>query len=56
MADKLENGWTEQELAEYLRERQQAQERLIDPHSEFRQEARRSDVQNCRYNVHRWRR
>lgn len=54
-SDKLSNGWTQKELADYLHERAAAQQQLIDPKSAFRQLGRQSDVQNHRYNPHRWR-
>jgi hypothetical protein len=46
---------SDEEMREYMLERQAAQEKRIDPHSEERQQARLSGVQNHKYNPHRWR-
>lgn len=53
--DELRNGWTKETLSQYLSEREAGQSLSIDVNSLTRRAARRSDVQNHRYNPHRWR-
>lgn len=50
-----ERHMSDEEMREYMREREDAQQRMIDPHSPDRLLSRMSDVQNHKYNPHRWR-
>lgn len=53
--EEKKNGWTKETLTKYLAEREAAQSLSVDVNSLHRQMARRKDVQNHRYRVHRWR-
>lgn len=54
--DEKRNGWTAETLTQYLAERSAGQSLSVDINSLHRRIARRPDVQNHRYNPHRWRR
>lgn len=53
--DELKNGWTKETLTKYLAEQVAGQSLSIDINSLHRKTARRTNIQNHKYNPLRWR-
>lgn len=53
--DEKRNGWTKKTLTAYLAERLAGQSLAINVDTLHRKAARRQNIQNHKYNPHRWR-